>query len=183
MVKLEATGSFYLPSFIHFIIPSLLDLAGSCCISMLLCLRPSWGCFCFTKYCVFPNHTVSATINWLNEITLSLSVKQTRLSLSVLCPCNIFFFHLPLPQTFLLHSHLQILSSIVLRVPLYFRFPYTSVAFSHFHCLPSCRLSAGPLFLSVTLYPHLSPHTCVFVCGTWVLVVIFQAAAQKIGLS
>lgn len=92
MVKLEATASLHLPSFSHFVIPSVLDLAGSCCISMWLCLRPFWGCFCFTKYCIFPNHTVSVMINWLNEITLSLPVEQTRLSLSVLCPCKIFFF-------------------------------------------------------------------------------------------
>lgn len=52
-----------------------------------------------------------------------------------------------------------------------------------FHFFPLFRLLSGLSFVYPALSPSPSVCICFYVCGSWVLVVIFQAAAQKIGLS
>lgn len=102
-----------------------------------------------------------------------------------LCPfgaLEIFFPHLQLPQIPSCYTHTcKFPHQSCSQFPL---FPYSSAAFPHFHP-PS--FSLGTPFFSLparsTLSPSFSTYLCVCACGTRTLVVIFQAAAQKIGLS
>lgn len=60
-------------------------------------------------------------------------------------------------------------------------FLHTSISFFHFHCGPLSVFYLAIYFPTLHFIP-ISP-VCVCVCGSWVLMVIFQATAQKIGLS
>lgn len=160
MVKLRATVSCHSPT------------SSKLHVSFLA--NPSecrWCCLCDAtvskKYCVFP-----ITPSLLRQI-LQMALRafpSNKLSLSLQCPWNIFSSSPTSANAFLLHSHLQIPSSILLVVSAF------SVAFPHFHP-PSFPLARS------TLSPSFSTYLCVCACGTQALVVIFQAAAQKIGLS
>lgn len=101
-----------------------------------------------------------------------------------LCPfgaLEIFFPHLQLPQIPSCYTHTC-------------KFPHQSCSqFPLFRTAPQpslisiCRLSRSAPRFSLparsTLSPSFSTYLCVCACGTRALVVIFQAAAQKIGLS
>lgn len=167
MVKLKATVLCRSPTFPNFIAPS------SHCRSWSLC-----EALVSKNIVFFQSHhpCCDKSSKWHDG-----PFHQTN----CLCPfgaLEIFFSSCPTSaNTFLLHSHLQIPSSILLAVS---AFPVQLCSLPSF---PSAVFLARPPVFSLparsTLFPSFSTYLCVCACGTRALVVIFQAAAQKIGLS